>query len=56
MIYISLGPYQIRNAILYYAEHQKKETFLVRKFEQNPTHPTLDYTRYGISVENPLLV
>jgi len=29
----------------------------VRKFESNPRHPTaLDYTRYGISVENPLLV
>jgi len=30
----------------------------VRKFEPNPRHPTaaLDYTRYEISVENPLLV
>jgi len=30
----------------------------VRKFEPNPRHPTavLDYTRYGISVENPSLV
>lgn len=29
-----------------------------REFESNPRHPTaaLDYTRYGISVENPLLV
>jgi len=42
----------------YYAEHQKEGTFLVRKFEPNPRHPTaaLDYTRYGISVENLLLV
>jgi len=33
-----------------------KKTFLVRKFEPNPRYPTvaLDYTRYGISVENPL--
>jgi len=30
----------------------------VRKFEPNPRHTTaaLDYTRYGISVENCLLV
>jgi len=39
---------------------QKEKTFLVRKFEPslNPRHPTaaLDYTRYGISVGNPLLV
>jgi len=36
----------------------KERTFLVRKFESNPRHPTaaLDYTRYGISVKNPLLV
>jgi len=30
----------------------------VRKFEQNPRHPTaaLDYTRYGILVKNSLLI
>jgi len=56
LYYLSLGPYQIRNA--YYAEHQKEGTFLVWKFEPNPRHPTavLDYIRYGISVENALLV
>jgi len=58
LYYLSLGPYQIRNAISYYAEHQKEGTFLVRKFVPNPRHPTaaLNYTRYGISVKNPLLV
>lgn len=58
LYYLSLGPYQIRNAISYYAEHQKEGIFLVRKFEPNPRHPTaaLVYARYGISVENPLLV
>jgi len=56
--YLSLSSYQIRNAISYYVEHQKERTFLVRKFESNPRHPTavLDYTRNGISVENPLLI
>jgi len=36
---------------------KKKELFW-RKFEPNHRHPTaaLDYTRYGISVENPVLV
>jgi len=30
----------------------------VHKFQPNPRHPTatLDYTRYGISIKNPLLV
>jgi len=58
LYYFSLGPYQIRNAISYYAEHQKERTFLVRKFELNPRHPTaaLDYTKYKISIENSLLV
>jgi len=39
-------------------QNQKEGTFLVRKFEPNPSHPTaaLDYTKYGISVENPFLV
>jgi len=36
LYFLSLGPYQIRNAISYYAEHQKEGTFLVRKFEPNP--------------------
>jgi len=50
LYYLSLGPYQIRNAILYYAKHQKEETFLVRKFEPNSKHPivALDYTTYRI--------
>jgi len=58
LYYFSLGPYQTRNAISFYAEHQKEGNFLVRKFKPNPRHPTaaLNYTRYGISVENPLLV
>jgi len=58
LYYLSLGPYQIRNAISYYVEHQKEGTFLVQKFELNPRQLTaaLDNTRYGISVENPLLV
>jgi len=29
LYYLSLGPYQIRNAISYYAEHQKEGTFLM---------------------------
>jgi len=39
-------------------QNQKERTFLVRKFELNPRHPTaaLDYTKYVISVKNPLLV
>jgi len=58
LYYLSLGPYQVRNAISYYAEQQKEGTFLVRKFEPNSRYPiaVLNYTRYGISVENPLLV
>jgi len=58
LYYVSLGPYQIRNTISYYAEHQKEETFLMRKFGANSRHQTaaLDYTRCRISVENPLLV
>jgi len=38
--------------------NQKEGTFLVRKFESNPRHPSaaIDHTKYGISVENPLLV
>jgi len=48
LYYLNLGPYQIRNTISYYAEHQKEGTFLVQKFKPNPRHPTaaLDYTRY----------
>jgi len=29
LYYLSLRPYQIRNAISYYAEHQKEGTFLM---------------------------
>jgi len=28
--YLNLDPYQIRNAISYYTEHQKEETFLAK--------------------------
>jgi len=55
LYYFSLGSYQIRNAISY---DQNIKTFLVRKFEPNLRHPTaaLNYTKYGILIENPLIV
>jgi len=58
LYYLSLGPYQIRNAISYYAEHQKEGIFLVQKFNPRPKHPSaaLNYEKYGISVEEPTLI
>ncbi|EZA59403.1 hypothetical protein X777_00485 [Ooceraea biroi] len=58
LYYLSLGPYQIRNAISYYAEHQKEGIFLVQKFYPRPKHPSaaLNYEKYGISVEEPTLI
>ncbi|RLU15916.1 hypothetical protein DMN91_011673 [Ooceraea biroi] len=58
LYYLSLGPYQIRNAISYYAEHQKEGIFLVQKFHPRPKHPSvaLNYEKYGISVEEPTLI
>lgn len=34
LYYLGLGPYQIHNAISYYAEYQKGEVFLVRNTRQ----------------------
>lgn len=58
LYYISLGPYQINNAVSYYAQHQKESIFLVQKFEHKPKHriPALDYSSFGISITNPLLI
>lgn len=59
LYYISFGPYQINNAISYYAEHQKEGIFLVQKFEPNPRHyrtSDLDYVNHGIVIIDPLLV
>lgn len=59
MIYIKLilGPYQIINAISYYAEHQKEGTFLVHKLKPIPRHQTagLDYVKHSIIIQNSLL-
>lgn len=55
---VSLGPYQINNAISYYAQHQKDGIFLVQKFEPNPRYriAVLDYASFGINVSDPMLV
>lgn len=55
---VSLGPYQIKNAISYYAQHQKENIFLVQKFEPNPRNriSALDYAKFGINVSVPVLV
>lgn len=55
---ISLGPYQINNAISYYAQHQKDGIFLVQKFEPNPRYriSVLDYASFGINISDPMLV
>ncbi|KYN03208.1 hypothetical protein ALC62_05954 [Cyphomyrmex costatus] len=37
---ISLGPYQVQNAISYYAEQQNEGIFLVSKFQPDPKHKT----------------
>lgn len=50
---ISLGPYQVQNAISYYAENQKEGIFLVSKFQPNPKHKTaaVKYTDYNINIQ-----
>lgn len=55
---ISLGPYQIKNALSYYAQHQQENIFLVQKFQPNPRNPLskLNYANFGITVTDPLLV
>lgn len=55
---ISRGPYQIKDALSYYAEHLRENTFLVHKFNPSPRHPTanLKYKDFGINIENPLRV
>lgn len=58
LYHISLGVYQINNAISYYAQHQKNDIFLVHKFEPPRHHATaaITYHNYGIVVQDPLLV
>jgi hypothetical protein len=58
LYYISLGPYQINNAISYYAQHQKERIFLVQKFEPSPGHRAgdLNYANHGINITDPLFV
>lgn len=55
---ISLGPYQIKNAVSYYAQHQKDAIFLIHMFKPKPKHTIqeLDYASFGINVSEPLLV
>lgn len=55
---VSLGPYQIKNALSYFAQHQKDNIFLVQKFQPNPRDrlSALDYANFGITVSDPLLV
>jgi len=55
---ISLGKYQIKNAVSYYAEHLKEGIFLVQKFEPNRRHRTanIDFRKYGIEINKPLLI
>jgi len=55
---VSLGPYQIKNALSYYAQHQKENIFLVQKFEPNPRHrlAALDYAEFDINISDPVLV
>lgn len=55
---ISLGPYQINNAVSYFAQHQKEDIFLVQKFDPNPRYriSKLDYASFGITISDPVLV
>lgn len=55
---VSLGPYQIKNAISYFAQHQKDGIFLVQKFDPKPRYriSSLDYASHGIVISDPLLV
>ena len=49
---ICLGPYQLRNASSYYAEHLQENIFLVQKFNANTRDRTanLDFSKYGINI------
>ncbi|KYN03209.1 hypothetical protein ALC62_05955, partial [Cyphomyrmex costatus] len=49
---ISLGPYQVQNAISYYAEQQNEGIFLVSKFQPDPKHKTaaIRYTDFNITI------
>lgn len=49
LYYLHLGRYGMTNAISYYAEQQKEGIF---KYKTE----ALDYSKYGISTESPLLV
>ncbi|KYN23462.1 hypothetical protein ALC57_04098 [Trachymyrmex cornetzi] len=55
---ISLGPYQIQNAISYYAEHQNEGIFLVSKFQPDARHRTaaIRYTDFNITIQDPILI
>lgn len=56
LYYLSLGSYQIKNAVSYYAEHNKDNIFLVHKFQPNARHATatLNFINHGIDVAEPL--
>lgn len=58
LYYLSLGPYQIRNATSYYTKHQKEGLFLVQKFNPNRRYPpaAVNYENYGNVVEQPNLI
>ncbi|KYN07091.1 hypothetical protein ALC62_01947 [Cyphomyrmex costatus] len=55
---ISLGPYQIQNAISYYAEHQNEGIFLICKFQPNRKHKTsaIKYNEFDITIQDPVLI
>lgn len=55
---ISLGDYQINNAVSYFAEHMNEGTFLVHRFSPPAKHATasLDYSAFGIPIDDPLLI
>lgn len=57
LYYLSLGQYQIRNAVCYYTEHQKEGLFLVQKFNPNQRNPSfaVNYENCGITVEEQFL-
>ena len=54
---ISLGPYQIRNAVSYYALHtaDTEGIFFVYEFKPSSNVP-VDYAKYDIDVIDPILV
>ncbi|XP_037030484.1 uncharacterized protein LOC119070320 [Bradysia coprophila] len=55
---VSLGPYQIKNAISYYAQHQQEDIFLVQKFEPSLRYriASLDYAKFDIKISDPVLI